>query len=596
MSNEGILRSWKEISRYLGCDRKTSARWETECGLPVRRIDTESSRSRVFAYQSELDQWLAHKQVSSMPAREGRGLRGFVFPAAAVVLVLAAGLILKSTGILFSTPRIPVLTILSTVPPGSLEQDYILAEGFRREIQRRLSASGRLQVTRSPSGAVSKASIWTALDSSVRPDFVLESSLRRQNDRPELSVLLRRRQNEKVVWSDSYDNPLNGLNACLNDVCGHIFNVLKIAPPKRGERAGELTDYSAYESYLTGHFLLARIAGEGEDPWTLFNQATYYSFLDDEEANQLALKLFNQVLQMNPRFAPAMLGLAQCYINNVNLGVDLDFRCLSRAENMIRQAEAIDPHLPDYFRLRIQILLLRDVLQGGDSSQSYFALADRGFNIYPRDAALNSIIGYCWFLKFGRDGREEDFDKALKFKRRAFWGNPCSMANYVYAEFLMLEGEFDEALRVCSLIQPGPNSYPVDNRMAEIYFYKGELDKSEAILLRHTNPRSDITSRYLLGMIAAGRKDIAAARQIAAEIDRLHPPKGSPFQDMLWYASIFAGIGETAEAEEIVRTFFSDKKTEDMRFIHKRYMDINPNFKSLATQVIVARKGGGENG
>jgi len=596
MSNEAILRSWKEISRYLGCDRKTCARWEAECGLPVRRIDTESSRSRVFAYQSELDQWLAHKQVSSMPAREGRGLRGFVFPAAAVVLVLAAGLILKSTGILFSTPRIPILTILNIVPPGSLEQDYILAEGFRMEISRRLSASGRLQITRPPYGAPSKTSIWTALDSSVRPDFMLESSLLRQNDRPELSVLLRKRQNEKVVWSDSYDNPANGLNACLNDVCGHVFDVLKIAAPKKGERAKELTDYSAYEPYLTGHFLLARIAGEGEDHWTLFNQATYFSFLDDEEANQRALKLFNQVLQTNPRFAPAMLGLAQCYINNVNLGVDLDLRCLSKAEDMIRQAEAIDPHLPDYFRLRIQILLIRDVLQGGDSSQNYFALADRGFDIYPRDAALNSIIGYCWFLKFGRDGREEDFEKALQFKKRAFWGDPGSMANYVYAEFLMLKGEFDEALMVCSLIQPGSNSYPVDNRMAEIYFYKGELDKSEAIIRRNTNPRADVTCRYLLGMISAGRKDIAAARQIAAEIERLHPPKGTPYEDMLWYASIFAGIGETAKAEEIVRMFFSDKKAQDLRFIHKRYMDINPNFKSLATQTVIARKGVGGNG
>jgi tetratricopeptide (TPR) repeat protein len=409
-------------------------------------------------------------------------------------------------------------------------------------------------------------------------------------------VLLRKRQNEKVVWSDSYDDPLNGLNACLNDVCGHVFSVLKIAAPKRGERAAELTEYAAYESYLTGHFLLAKIAGEGEDSWTLFNQATYYSFMDDEDANLAALKLFNQVLQANPRYAPAMLGLAQCHINNVNLGVDLDLRCLSKAEDMIRQAEAIDPHLPDYFRLRIQILLLRDVLQGGDSSQSYFALADRGFDIYPRDAPLNSIIGYCWFLKFGRDGREADFEKALQFKKRAFWGNPGSMANYVYAEFLMLKGEFDEALRVCSLIQPGPNSYPVDNRMAEIYFYKGELDKSEAIIRRNTNPRADVTCRYLLGMISAGRKDIAAARQIAAEIERLHPPKGTPYEDMLWYASIFAGIGETAKAEEIVRMFFSDKKAQDMRFIHKRYMDINPNFKTLVSRLIVARKGVGGNG
>lgn len=42
-------------------DIRTCYRWETELGLPVYRFDGKSSRSKVFAYKSEIDQWLKNK-------------------------------------------------------------------------------------------------------------------------------------------------------------------------------------------------------------------------------------------------------------------------------------------------------------------------------------------------------------------------------------------------------------------------------------------------------------------------------------------------------------------------------------------------------
>jgi len=38
MSEGNLLRSWKEIAAYLGCDIKTCGRWEKEADLPIRRI------------------------------------------------------------------------------------------------------------------------------------------------------------------------------------------------------------------------------------------------------------------------------------------------------------------------------------------------------------------------------------------------------------------------------------------------------------------------------------------------------------------------------------------------------------------------------
>ena len=67
IKDKEILNSWKAIAAYLERDIKTCYRWEKELGLPVHRIDDQSSRSKVFAYASEIDLWLrekaSHKEI-----------------------------------------------------------------------------------------------------------------------------------------------------------------------------------------------------------------------------------------------------------------------------------------------------------------------------------------------------------------------------------------------------------------------------------------------------------------------------------------------------------------------------------------------------
>ncbi len=65
MKDKEILDSWKAISAYMERDIKTCYRWEKELGLPVHRIDDKSSRSKVFAYTSEIDLWLREKAAKN---------------------------------------------------------------------------------------------------------------------------------------------------------------------------------------------------------------------------------------------------------------------------------------------------------------------------------------------------------------------------------------------------------------------------------------------------------------------------------------------------------------------------------------------------
>jgi hypothetical protein len=99
LSKDNLLRSWKDIAAYLGCDVRTCHRWETSHGLPVHRAEGVVARSTVFAYKDELDAWFketfknSHAQEKPRAAARPAGRR----PPWAVIgaaCLIAAGALL----------------------------------------------------------------------------------------------------------------------------------------------------------------------------------------------------------------------------------------------------------------------------------------------------------------------------------------------------------------------------------------------------------------------------------------------------------------------------------------------------------------------
>jgi|GEM_PF-969803 Tol biopolymer transport system component len=66
------LDQWKGVADYLGRDVSTAIRWAKNCGLPVHRVPGKQRRRPVFAYRSEIDDWLAASDLrKKAPARNG---------------------------------------------------------------------------------------------------------------------------------------------------------------------------------------------------------------------------------------------------------------------------------------------------------------------------------------------------------------------------------------------------------------------------------------------------------------------------------------------------------------------------------------------
>ena len=98
ISNGNLLRSWKEIAAYLGCDVRTCHRWEANHGMPVHRAEGGGHKSPVFAYKDELDNWFRgtfKNGHSNHKAGKARPWLKWALGGAAVLVLAGAYLILR---------------------------------------------------------------------------------------------------------------------------------------------------------------------------------------------------------------------------------------------------------------------------------------------------------------------------------------------------------------------------------------------------------------------------------------------------------------------------------------------------------------------
>jgi Tol biopolymer transport system component len=132
----GRLDSWKEIAAYLQRDVTTVQRWEKRERLPIHRHQHDR-QGTVFAYQSELDAWLANRV---RPADEAPRVRRAVRPRAWLGLAIAIALLASAVAAVVSVSRqvvrnsVPPLPRFSLFPPPLQSFGHLALSGDGRTL------------------------------------------------------------------------------------------------------------------------------------------------------------------------------------------------------------------------------------------------------------------------------------------------------------------------------------------------------------------------------------------------------------------------------------------------------------------------------
>ncbi len=588
MEKKDILHSWKEISNYLDRNIRTCLRWEAELGLPVHRIDKDSSHSKVFAYKLEIDQWLKEKakskEIKKSPFLEKRWLITGLISVLALLSTILLSLLFTNRISISPPPANLSFAVLPFENLNPSKYDEYFSEGITNEIINKLTLLNKLKVI--PAISVSKynnsSKDKNRIAEELSTDYILEGKIKKDDNKIRMSVQLIRTKDYKTIWSEEFEDRLENIFFIQESICRKIHEKLNLNIDQELSllsNDGKSPDYVAYDNYLKGNYILSRLNENNGDPWKLYHQGKFYWGKRTPESNGLAINLFSQAIDIDRNFALAYIGLAHCYSNNVNFGWDFNIKWPNKAEDLLKKAQTISPDLPEYYSTLIEIYLLKEILFNKKTRNIAFKLAEEGIKKYPSNPQLNSIFGYCYFMKFGEEGNEADFAKALEYKEISFWLNPYGLNNVVYAELLMLNKEFYKAIEVSNIIEKNDSSSMAKFRLGEIYYYLGDLDKSKDIFQQFDNLplRLEIDSLLYLAMISSQKGEREKALKIINKI-KLITPQEFVLYDYLRLASVYIGLGMKESGYECLRYFFNKSSSKKMRFIYLKYIDVDKNF------------------
>lgn len=584
MKNEQILDSWKEISDYLGREIRTCHRWEKKLGLPIHRVDSHSPRSKVFAYKSEIDVWLreraSNKTERKFLSKKKRALIGLATLLVLIWVVL--GFLMKQKHAVSLLPEDMTIAILPFEDQNLSEYEKYFAEGIASDITDRLIVSGAAIVIPAFSFLRNREipDDTRQLGRELGAGFILRGRIRKENERFEFYAELICTKTGKHIWGSVFEDNLENILSVQNQICMKITELLNKNAGNRDPVAnfpGRADNYEAFETYLKGNFILNELSREDNDEWKLYHRGKLYWNMSNRESNEFAINLFNQAIELDMDFALAYIGLAYCYSNFVNFNWDFDIKWLNKAEDLLRIAQALSPDLPEYYSALIEINLLKGACFNEDTINLAFDLAAEAVEKYPHHHLINSIAGYCYYLKFGEEGKEALLDKALEYKEKSFLLNPYNFYNVTYAEFLMIKKDFLKAINVCNIIEKHDPSLMAKFKLAEIYYFSGELDKSQdlfEILVNSWDFR--MSSLYYLGMIASQKHKTEEAVEIARKIISESP---DTFEGEIKLASIYFGLGKDDLGYEFLDSFLNKPNVEKRKYIYLRYIDLDRNFE-----------------
>jgi eukaryotic-like serine/threonine-protein kinase len=158
----------------------------------------------------------------------------------------------------------------------------------------------------------------------LRVTAVLEGSVRRAGNRIRVGAQLVDAEEGFQLWSERYDRELADVFAIQDEIAASIVAALRVVLTER-ERAAlpvERTDLRAYEYYLRGRELAHRVRRES---W------------------EGALRMFEQAVAIDPAYARAYAGIADCY-TWIHMYYQPTEATLRQAHEASRRALELDPN------------------------------------------------------------------------------------------------------------------------------------------------------------------------------------------------------------------------------------------------------------
>jgi TolB-like protein/Tfp pilus assembly protein PilF len=220
------------------------------------------------------------------------------------------------------------VAILPLVNAGGPPDDDALSDGITDEIIAVLSRVEGLRVASRTSAFALKGTKLDApaIGQRLHVGSMLEGSVRRAGDRLRIAVQLVSAQDGCVLWGERYDRNVSDVFAIQDEIAESVTRALRVILHHERRVARPPTgDVRAYECYLKGR----QYFREGR-----------------RRTLQYAREMFQRAIAVDPRFAMAWAGIADC-CSLLNMFYPESEGDLALADHASARALALAPELPE---------------------------------------------------------------------------------------------------------------------------------------------------------------------------------------------------------------------------------------------------------
>ena len=415
--------------------------------------DPKRRYSSALALATDLERWLKGlptvARPVSAPARIWRWSRRnpkLVATGAAGLLIGGAAIWLFREELLRASQFNPPEKSIAVLPFVNMSEDKAndyFSDGISEELLNLLAKIPQLKVTARVSSFSFKGKELDIPEIAQRLHVahVLEGSVRKAGDQVRITAQLIHAADGFHMWSETYDRKLDDIFKIQDEVAGKVVKELKVSllEPKPKART---TDPKAYALYLQAK-QLAR-------PFTA-------------KAFEKSDALLHQVLEIDPRYAPAWERLAANFISKEDTGIVSSHEGYVRGREAVEKALAIDP---DYAPAHALLGVIAEDQNDLAGAAKHF---ERALTLDPTD--LEVLHNAALFLSdIGR------LDEALALQQAIVRRDPVNtnaLNNLGY--YQRLSGRYDEAIasaRTALSLSPGMSS--AHSLVADALLLKGD--------------------------------------------------------------------------------------------------------------------------
>ncbi len=409
-------------------------------------------------------------------------------------------------------------------------QDYF-SDGLTEEMIAQLGAvlRGRVGVVARWSSMVFKGTTRRAreIGETLRVDFLVEGSVRREGDRVRITARLVETAHETTLWSEVFDRELTDVLLVQTDVAACVARSLAMElTPARDRRAD--CGPAAYQAYLKGRY--------------------YWNKPFDEGVLE-AISFYQRALEASPSFGAAHAALARAHVCRAEYYHVLPRLGLKDAEASASHALAIDPTLYEAH------LALGDVRRMHDLEWSAAEASYRQAIVHnPSYEAVHRAFGMLLSVQ----GRHAE---AIRAAERACELDPlCLVVGTTAGWTRYVAGDFGAAVDHCrNTIDMDPEFMPARRVLAAAYLQSGRQAEALSELESAVSLAEGDPDPLLLAWLAHAKAVTGNHREAAAIIARTRALEQERYVPPYHLALAYVGLGRVDEAFEMLDQAWLDR-------------------------------------